>query len=553
VQRFRRDNLAAHGVAEAIVLATLTAFVGYWNKFLRIDMSESLEILFHECEGGGDYDSLCQSSAQWRMVNSLLIATVLRAALVVLSYGCKVPAGIFVPSMAIGATFGRMVGILVKALYTAFPHASIFSACQPDVPCITPGTYAFLGAAAALAGVTRITVAVVVIMFELTGALTYILPTMFVVMITKGVGDLYGKGGISDQTIRFQGYPFLDKDEHVFGLPVADIMTRGPAVLYGAGMPLAEVEQRLASGPYKGLPVVRSAEDPTLLGYAGKTEMRYAIAKARRARSTLAPTTLCCFTSEADNDEASGLGVHPLAQHPPTPIVSTFETMEPNNGKDDEHQGLMGGQDSDDEHDSLGEAGGGIDGEGDDDVLELGGWMEQVSKSTHACHALADDAAQTPLCVQPSMPLEVVMDLFKKMGPRVIIVTRLGRVVGLVTVKDVLKHHAATEHAAAVAASAARDVRSGPGLPSAAAVPQDGFGGDLELALSDLYTWFLTYARTLAPIAAKVRGWFPANGAGRSAARPQAPPGYSRPSRQAEAADEDEQREQFVLAGEGDE
>lgn len=37
--------------------------------------------------------------------------------LVVITYGCKVPAGIFVPSMAIGATFGRMVGILVKALY----------------------------------------------------------------------------------------------------------------------------------------------------------------------------------------------------------------------------------------------------------------------------------------------------------------------------------------------------------------------------------------------------------------------------------------------------
>lgn len=51
------------------------------------------------------------------MVNSLLLATVLRTALVVISYGCKVPAGIFVPSMAVGATFGRMVGILVKALY----------------------------------------------------------------------------------------------------------------------------------------------------------------------------------------------------------------------------------------------------------------------------------------------------------------------------------------------------------------------------------------------------------------------------------------------------
>ena len=44
--------------------------------------------------------------------------------------------------------------------------------------CITPGTYALLGAAAALSGIMHITVSVVVIMFELTGALTYILPTM---------------------------------------------------------------------------------------------------------------------------------------------------------------------------------------------------------------------------------------------------------------------------------------------------------------------------------------------------------------------------------------
>lgn len=50
------------------------------------------------------------------MASSLLFATVIRIGLVVISYGCKVPAGIFVPSMAIGATFGRMVGIVVKAI-----------------------------------------------------------------------------------------------------------------------------------------------------------------------------------------------------------------------------------------------------------------------------------------------------------------------------------------------------------------------------------------------------------------------------------------------------
>ena len=112
------------------------------------------------------------------MILSLAVATVMRIFLVIISYGCKVPAGIFVPSMAIGASFGRMVGILVQSLHESFPDARFFSACQPDVPCITPGTYAFLGAAAALSGIMHITVSVVVIMFELTGALTYILPTM---------------------------------------------------------------------------------------------------------------------------------------------------------------------------------------------------------------------------------------------------------------------------------------------------------------------------------------------------------------------------------------
>ena len=119
-----------------------------------------------------------RSKNRWTMTLSLAFATIMRTFLVIISYGCKVPAGIFVPSMAIGASFGRMVGILVQALHESFPHSSFFSACEPDVPCITPGTYAFLGAAAALSGIMHITVSVVVIMFELTGALSYILPTM---------------------------------------------------------------------------------------------------------------------------------------------------------------------------------------------------------------------------------------------------------------------------------------------------------------------------------------------------------------------------------------
>lgn len=61
--------------------------------------------------------NIYRSWAQWRMANSLLLATIFRTGFVIISYGARVPAGIFVPSMAVGATFGRMIGIIVKAMY----------------------------------------------------------------------------------------------------------------------------------------------------------------------------------------------------------------------------------------------------------------------------------------------------------------------------------------------------------------------------------------------------------------------------------------------------
>lgn len=85
-------------------------------------------------------------------------------------------------------------------------------------------------------GVMRITVTVVVIMFELTGALTYILPTMvlgffssqsidywqrllqIVLLVTKAVGDFLGTNGIADEAIRLNGFPFLEKDDHAYNV-----------------------------------------------------------------------------------------------------------------------------------------------------------------------------------------------------------------------------------------------------------------------------------------------------------------------------------------------
>jgi H+/Cl- antiporter ClcA len=51
-----------------------------------------------------------------------------------------------------------------------------------------------VGAAAFFCGVTRMTVSLVVIMFELTGALTYALPIMMSIMIAKWVADAFCPG-----------------------------------------------------------------------------------------------------------------------------------------------------------------------------------------------------------------------------------------------------------------------------------------------------------------------------------------------------------------------
>jgi len=37
--------------------------------------------------------------------------------------------------------------------------------------------------------------------------------------VTKAVGDLLGVSGIADEAIRFNGYPFLEKDDHVYDIP----------------------------------------------------------------------------------------------------------------------------------------------------------------------------------------------------------------------------------------------------------------------------------------------------------------------------------------------
>jgi len=84
----------------------------------------------------------------------------------IVTFGMKIPAGIFIPTMVAGALFGRVVGLSMQYLVFHSPDSFAFAGCGGDkspFECIVPGTYAMIGAAAALAGVTRMTVSLAVI------------------------------------------------------------------------------------------------------------------------------------------------------------------------------------------------------------------------------------------------------------------------------------------------------------------------------------------------------------------------------------------------------
>lgn len=102
-------------------------------------------------------------------------------------------------------------------------------------------------------------------MFELTGALGYILPTMITVLVTKAVGDYFYQGGITEQLIWFNGLPFQDKEEHIQHDIVKVLMVPNPQVLVLQNLTMSSIGQLLLSG-HTSYPVVDNAIDMRLEG-----------------------------------------------------------------------------------------------------------------------------------------------------------------------------------------------------------------------------------------------------------------------------------------------
>ena len=186
-----------HPVFEVALVVLVTALLQYPNPLIREPGDKVIQELLVDCQDGSAHRSwICQheqrDDGSWDYKAWLAYGLVVKLVLTTITFGCKVPSGIIIPSLDAGALFGRLVGQMITT--------------------ISPGIFAMVGAAAFLAGVSRMTISLCVIMFELTGELEYVVPHMIAVLVAKWVADLMSQEGVYDLAQTILAHPFLDLD-----------------------------------------------------------------------------------------------------------------------------------------------------------------------------------------------------------------------------------------------------------------------------------------------------------------------------------------------------
>lgn len=211
---FRRiPTIKRWPILEVVLVALATGLASFWNRYTKLAVTELLFELASPCKE--NYSGLCPENGEeiLHTVHYLCIAFVIKSILTTITFGIKVPAGIYVPSMVVGGLMGRIVGHLVQYLVFMHPDHAIFRSCPKDAGlegCVTPGVYALVAAGATMCGVTRLSVTLAVILFELTGSLDHVLPFSLSVLVAKWTADALEPLSIYDLLTDMNSYPLLD-------------------------------------------------------------------------------------------------------------------------------------------------------------------------------------------------------------------------------------------------------------------------------------------------------------------------------------------------------
>ncbi|KOS19009.1 H(+)/Cl(-) exchange transporter 3 [Escovopsis weberi] len=190
-QSFRRIGLIKRfPLLEVSLVAFVTAVMSFWNPLTKLSVAKLLLILASPCDSLHlDRQGLCPKSIEEipPVLNKLLVALLIKGFLTVITFGIKVPAGIYIPSMVVGGLMGRIIGHLVQWL----------------------------------------SVTLAVILFELTGSLDYVLPFSLSILVAKWTADAIEPNSIYDLLTNMNSYPFLDnKHKPVFTGDLTEIIRR---------------------------------------------------------------------------------------------------------------------------------------------------------------------------------------------------------------------------------------------------------------------------------------------------------------------------------------
>lgn len=186
------------------------------------------------------------------------------------------------PSFKIGAGLGRWFG---EGLALLFPKGINPSHDRTLFP-ILPGGYAVAGAAA-FAGATTGALSSAVIILEMTGQLTHLIPVIVCVLVSTSVARRMGDS-LYDTWISLKKLPYLPNvlrsNPGVSDLLVEDFMRRD-LIFVWEGSSYKNVRHVLDTAKFlQSFPVVKSVDNPIFMGTIDREELEALLEKKLRRR-----------------------------------------------------------------------------------------------------------------------------------------------------------------------------------------------------------------------------------------------------------------------------
>ncbi|XP_017798784.1 PREDICTED: chloride channel protein 2 isoform X1 [Habropoda laboriosa] len=273
----------------------------------------------------------------------------------IISSTVPVPSGIFIPVFKIGAALGRAVG---EAMALWFPNGVRYGGI---ITPIVPGGYATVGAAAFSGAVTH-TISVSVIVFEMTGQITHIVPIMIAVLISNAIAALL-QPSIYDSIILIKKLPYLPdllpSSSGMYNVYVEDFMVRDVRYIWH-GITYQTLKETLKENrKLRGFPLVDNPDSMILLGSIQRLELIKLIEKhiGRERRLQVAQKWHKEAEERAREEMERQLREQERTRRPsrfeviPAPDILKMQrqsvndlTMSPNNGTHTYHSPVFGSQ-----------------------------------------------------------------------------------------------------------------------------------------------------------------------------------------------------------------